>query len=746
MTHALRLAPLLLVLTSFSVYAQWETVYPTQGTHSDLVKAIVPDNTTLQYAIGNDVVTSPNQGDIWAVRHRHTLPSQVTSYTRYHDVAFSSENIGYLVYQNKIFKTTDGGGVWSVVLELTPTHTKYQSSAYFQALSFTDDLNGYAVGDFKKIFKTTDGGATWQTISRDNSTTPFTSYTGVYFNDAQHGYVVGYQVDDIQMNFGFEPFILRTSDGGAHWDRYEIPTTGDYRKMSVQFVNETTGFVRGTTSQSRDAIFVTHDSGETWTACGPGALQEIRCTYWLNENTGFASGDNDMYVAADYRTDDGGAHWELVSMPAGGVFPQGIINDIRFSDPKHGFAVGLGGYIATTQDGGATWSLGNPYHPMYYAMARDGDANVYATPGNGFYKSADRGVSWQQAESTGNLLMQSIQVTAPGEGYFYGYSNYIYRFTEGATHVEPVTVPVRFQYSQELIATPDSLFLVGATLVPMGKNMFLKSGDGGKTWTTFPITDDDTHTAVSFFQHDGTFFVGTTGAVFSSTNGGKSWKKLSDFGANTITSLCFLTKTIAVCATAAGDIRRSTDGGVTWTDVTGPFPANNNTFWDFFAADASTVYVFGGKDAYNGVYGALWKSANSGLTWHEEVLPGRIDRALSAMTMDDEYLYATGGNSQVIRKLKTTEEPEEPTPVEPGAGERSITLYPVPAHETLTLSMPGAIHDVSIYNAQGKRQPAVIEKNGDGLYRIAVHHLTPGVYVLEVLQGNHLKRARFAKQ
>ncbi|MCD9014418.1 YCF48-related protein [Parachryseolinea silvisoli] len=735
---------LFLLLTSFTVYAQWETVASLQGTHSDLVKAIVPRGTTLQYAVGNDVVLSSNQGDDWTVRHRHTMPNQVNGITRYHDVSLASENVGYVAYQNKIFKTTDGGGAWTSVLELTQTHAKYQASAYFSALHFTDDHHGFAVGDFKKIFKTSNGGATWETISRDNATTPFTSYTGVYFQDSHRGYVVGYQVDDIHMNFGFEPFILRTDDGGAHWDRYEIPSTGDYRKMSVQFVNDKTGFVHGTNSQSRDAIFVTHDAGETWSPCGPGGLQEIRCTYWLTETIGFASGDNDFYVGASYRTDDGGAHWELLDMPKGGTFPQGIINDIRFSDVAHGFAVGSGGHIAVTKDGGETWSSGNPFHPMYYALASDEEATLYATPGDGLHRSADGGASWQRAVSPGGMLAQSIQVTAPGEGYLYGYSNYLYRFAQDGTHFEELTLPVRFQYSHELIATSDSVYLAGATLVPMDKNMFVKTGDGGKTWTTYTIDDDALHTLVALYRHDNVFFAATTGAVFHSTNGGKSWKKLSDFGTNTITALCFLDKNIAVCATAAGDVRRSADGGVTWTDVTAPFPADNNTFRGFFAVDANTVYVFGSTNADNGVYGAIWKSDDRGISWKRESLPDRIDRTISAMTMDAEYLYATGGNSQVIRKVKSAG--EIPTPLEPGAEERPLTLYPVPADETLMLALSGLVSDVSIQDAQGMRRPAVIEHAGDGLYRIALQDIAPGVYVLEVAQGDWLRRARFVKK
>lgn len=734
-------ATLLIIFASLPVHAQWQTVYPVSGTHSDLAKAIVPHNTLLHYAIGNDVVTSPNQGGSWAVRYSHTVPQQITSATRNYDVVFTAENTGYMAYQNRVFKTTDGGGNWQNLLELAPNHTKYQSSAYFQALYFADNLTGYAVGDFKKIFKTTDGGAHWETLSWSNATAPFTCYTGVYFQDAQNGYITGYEVADIQMNFGFDSFILRTNDGGQHWQRYEVPTVGDYRKLSVQFVSETTGFIHTTISQYRDALFVTRDRGETWTACGPGDLYRIRCAHWVDDQTGFASGDTDLYLGATYRTDDAGAHWAAVDMPVSGAYPQGIISDIRFSDTQHGFAVGQGGYIAATQNGGTSWTLSNDYHPMFYALTRDGDTDAYASPGYGLYRSGDRGESWQRADQSDSLLIRSMIMTAPGEGYFYGYRNHIYHVTQSTASIEALQLPVIFQYSHELIATADSIFVAGATITPKDLNVFLKSGDGGKTWAIYPITGK-THTLISLEAHNGTFFAGTTGAVYTSTDGGKSWKHVSSLAGNTMTALRFLNKTVAVAALVSGEIKRSGDGGMTWTDVSGPFPANNTSIGGLFVEDAGTLYAFGSKNAYNGVYGALWKSADGGLTWHEETLPGRIDRSFTAMTMDAEYLYATGGNSQIIRKPRATG--EDPTPTEQASAGHIFTVYPVPAEKEVFFSIPGheALQQVYVYNGQGIRQMLPAERWGDGLYRVAVQGLAPGVYVLEAPR----RRARFVKR
>jgi photosystem II stability/assembly factor-like uncharacterized protein len=117
----------------------------------------VSDNGSRWVALGNDVAVSDDAGETWSVQSIN-LPFVFKSDLKNIDVVFTSDETGFIVYQQFIYKTIDGGQNWTTVLSLQPSNNKYPHSAYFRSIAFIDDEEGYAVGDFEKIFHTTDGG------------------------------------------------------------------------------------------------------------------------------------------------------------------------------------------------------------------------------------------------------------------------------------------------------------------------------------------------------------------------------------------------------------------------------------------------------------------------------------------------------------------------------------------------------------------------------------------------------------
>src|SRR5690606_38408792 len=89
---------------------------------------------------------------------------------------------------------------------------------------------------------------------------------------------------------GLEEFVMRTTDGGGHWEEVEIPGTYENRLLHVQFLDEHIGFVHLTQSQVRDALYATTDGGVNWHIVTPPALQDIRAVHWLSEKEGLAYG------------------------------------------------------------------------------------------------------------------------------------------------------------------------------------------------------------------------------------------------------------------------------------------------------------------------------------------------------------------------------------------------------------------------------------------------------------------------
>jgi hypothetical protein len=112
-----------------------------------------------------------------------------------------------------IIKTTDGGDHWSLV-EGTDNLTLWD-------ICRVNDDTLWSVGRRGIIIVSTDGGDTWESRSKDEFSG--LDFRGSYFEDADHGWVVGAEE------------VLYTSDGGTNWtEQAEVAGVGLY---GVDFVD-----------------------------------------------------------------------------------------------------------------------------------------------------------------------------------------------------------------------------------------------------------------------------------------------------------------------------------------------------------------------------------------------------------------------------------------------------------------------------------------------------------------------------
>ena len=178
---------------------------------------------------------------------------------------------GYLDNENVIYRTTDGG--------LTFQKTFTQGTAYLSDLQFLNKRQGYLIAD-NKFFKSIDSGKTWissatlpspastlhfadaekgtvvtrsyvfQTKDAGNSFTQThafpgpTSALGMYFLDAYHGWIPN--------NQGY----LSTKDDGATWNQVNVPGNS----FDVHFFNDEQGYLL-----QRESILKTVDGGKSFT-------------------------------------------------------------------------------------------------------------------------------------------------------------------------------------------------------------------------------------------------------------------------------------------------------------------------------------------------------------------------------------------------------------------------------------------------------------------------------------------------
>jgi photosystem II stability/assembly factor-like uncharacterized protein len=228
------------------------------------------DDDTL-WVVGNYgvIARSTDGGDTWEDRSK---PEFAT--LDFRGSYFEDAHTGWVVGDEKILFTTDGGAGWTEQAQL-PGQRLY-------GIDFADPYRGWAVGTAGAIVNTTDRGNNWNPQTSGTST----RFRSVDFVDRFNGWACG---DD--------GWAIFTTDGGANWTRKTLSTA--YNLNNVAFVDSLHGWMVGYDG----SIFYTNDLGANW-------VSQTSNSYYLY-GVGFA--DTLIGWVAGYmeilKTVNGGQAW-----------------------------------------------------------------------------------------------------------------------------------------------------------------------------------------------------------------------------------------------------------------------------------------------------------------------------------------------------------------------------------------------------------------------------------------------------
>jgi photosystem II stability/assembly factor-like uncharacterized protein len=238
------------------------------------------------------------------------------------------------------------------------------TTARLRGVSAVSDRVAWASGSGSTVLRTTDGGATWQKLPVTTDALDFRDIDAI---DSQAAYV-------LSIGNGPSSRIYKTADGGATW---QLQFKNDDPKAfydSMSFWDANHGIVIGDSIDGHFCIMTTENGGRIWkrvpASVLPPALE--------NEGAFAASGTNIAVSGKTHawigtgaarqarvlRTSDRGRTWKLSNTPLVAGSSAGIFS-IAFRDLKHGVVVGGDytkekealGNLAVTNDGGETWTL-----------------------------------------------------------------------------------------------------------------------------------------------------------------------------------------------------------------------------------------------------------------------------------------------------------------------------------------------------------------------------------------------------
>jgi photosystem II stability/assembly factor-like uncharacterized protein len=508
-----------------------------------------------------------------------------------------------------VFKSTDGGASWiNLKLGLSNTHVR-------SILAISDNIVFAGTND--GVFKSTNGGSTWTSSLATLNSVRSLSY------DVKTGasYAATYGSG-----------LYKSTNQGSSWTAIIVtdPSTGETMShlWSVKIYGRDSIYVGGSILDIANggSLFNSNNGGISWTQVQyPTGIRSSVHSIAISPNTPVSSLIIGTAAKGVYKSTNGGLNWaDINAATTPNPIADNQIKAVGFStNYRYAGTDSLGKFYYRALGDISTGWLSGTGLPGTQAVVNAIDINpssqniIYlGTEGQGVYKSADSGFTWQTNNSgmlgtAGRVIKlngngQIILGTDLGDGIWLS-SNQSANWTKADT-----------------LTTSNSITSIGIT----NNNLILyagdygtgvyKSTDGGHIWhVTDSVTINHfTRTLVINPTNANLVYAGTGNGVYKTTNGGTSWFTTNN-GLPFATSVRSMemdptnSNTIYI-GTDSSYMYKTTDAGASWshfTNLNGFLP--QDLFIRSIAIDhtaPSQIYV--GADS-----GRIYKSTTSGASW-----------------------------------------------------------------------------------------------------------------------------------
>ena len=282
--------------------------------------------------------------------------------------------------------------------------------------------------------------------------------------------------------------------------------------------------------ESEGTLFRTSDGGATWQRVGVGTITPLTRTSFVSSKQGWAISERRIY-----STEDGGTRW---TRQLGTEQP---LRAIAFVDEQNGLAVGEGGVIYRTAEGGVP--------PEGQGVLCAGSTCEDETPS-----------TWALVESGTTLALTDIAFVDSSHLWIAGEKGLVLRSTDGGVSWETVDTGVDATLLSVSFNSADKGVVVGEG------GTVLVTVDGGSTWQSSDAGTTSTLNAVDFAGDASLWAVGDGGTVLYSRDGGVTWASRA-IGTSLKSALRAVSFDGAdgVVVGAEGTVLTTSDGGASWT-------------------------------------------------------------------------------------------------------------------------------------------------------------------------------------
>jgi len=279
---------------------------------------------------------------------------------------------------------------------------------------------------------------------------------------------------------------------------------------------------------------------------------------------------------------------------------------VYFTSPTRGFIAGDNGFLAATNDGGATWSkfplnTTESISEIYFRNEKNG----YLVAGKLMFRTDDGGNTWKRT-----------MIYRAGD------------FTKGT----PEFTSVRFAGKKRGL-------MIGSIVNARDEivdSLLMLTEDEGESWTRVPLPSKAEIFHLDFDGKQRGWIVGDKGLVMITEDGGRSWSIQNTGIERALFAVDFRDDTNGFAVGGGGSIIRTENGGASWEKVASPSPETLKRV--YFADDKNGFAV--------GFHGLLIRTYDKGKNWVLENSGVKGD--FYGLFMAKKYGCAVGERGQVI--------------------------------------------------------------------------------------------------
>ncbi len=312
------------------------------------------------------------------------------------------------------------------------------------------------------------------------------------------------------------------------------------------------------------------------------------------------------------------------------------------------WAVGDGGLILTSEDGGLCWEPRGPW----VKSVSDGHCDRYRSSFKNLLSSIDLGnivdvlipiahaavekqeavVLPEKSNEQPDIRQQQIESKNPTP------DDPKIGVTDKENVVPPVS-PVATAPVVETVPNFESIIFVSAQIgIVVGDNgTILRSGNAGLTWTAVESSSSNSLRAITAIDAKQLVAVGLNGTILRSDNAGLTWAVVESNTANSLNAITAVDNQRLVAVGRNGTILRSNNAGGVWTAVESNTANSLNAIT---AVDNQRLVAVGDN-------GTILRFDNAGGAWTG--VESSATNSLNAITtVDNQRLVAVGRNGTIL--------------------------------------------------------------------------------------------------